>query len=115
MHMQPALILWFQMPLINISGAKGPFGLEYVTHLAEETWCRVFHKSLSAVLFWDSLPSQKQWTLLFQSVISFVSLLNSLSSPNKLPHIYISIMDNGPDVVYVTESWQSEILPSPQF
>lgn len=24
-------------------------------------------------------------------------------------------MDNSPDVVYVTETWQSEIWPSPQF
>lgn len=24
-------------------------------------------------------------------------------------------MDNSPDVVYVTETWQSEILSSPQF
>lgn len=85
------------------------------SHLAEEKGCHIFHRSLSAILFWDSPPSQKWWTLLFQSIISFVSLLNSLSLPNKLQHIYISIMDNGPDVVCVTETWQSEILPSPQF
>lgn len=85
------------------------------SHLAEEMRCRIFHESLSAILSWDSPPSQKRWTLLFQSIISFVSLLNGLSLPNKLQHIYISIMDNVPDEVSVTETWQSEILPSPQF
>jgi len=74
------------------------------SHPAEEKCCRIFHKSLSAILFWDSPPSQRRWTLLFQSIISFVSLLSNLSLPNKWQHIYISIMDNGPDVVYVTET-----------
>lgn len=85
------------------------------SHFAEENWCSIFNESPSDLRFWDSHPSQKRQTLLFQSIFSFVSLLNSLSLPNKLQHIHISIMDNGPDVVYVTETWQSEILPSPQF
>lgn len=84
------------------------------------TWLRktgvlCFIKVHSAILFWDNPCSQKQWTLLFPSIIYFVSLLNSLSLPSKLPHIYISVMDNGPDVVYVTVTWQSEILPFPWF